>query len=396
MREMQFSGILMSVFLTLTLVYIVLRRKGENDVLNHSGLMMALGTTILAAQFAIQYHTGFRPMGELTKSVMINLLLFIPAVFIMNMGMLNLQRQGRLRHADWIVGMVAWGVSSAILLSANPSQGMPLMAETPRLRMAEYIVSVIFGAMQIYYTYLLAREDILMKRALANYYDRDMSTMLRWIELSILTLALIGVVSPTFIFNEGLFLKVFMSIMYLGIYYMILSFVCYSASSDAQKVTVAEEAAWETDSTLQDDASTNMSPSATRPSSPMTSAGKESATLPSSVRQRVEHAADEWLAKGGHLQHDLNAQTVASELGIPRPLLTAWLKEAGYESFSTWLATKRIDEAKRQLLLHPEWSNEVIALNCGFSDRSYFQKVFHKYTSQTPAGYVKSHSASGS
>lgn len=388
MREMQFTGMFMMAFLTLTLVYIVLRRKDRDSTLSQSGWMMALGTTLLAVQFAVQYKTGYRPMGEMTKSAMINLLLFIPAEFIMNMGMLNLQRQGRMRHADWWVGMAAWLVSSAILLGANPTGGMPLMAETDRLRTAEHIVTIIFGAMQLYYTYLLTREDILMKRALANYYDRDMNTKLRWIELSILILALIGVAAPPFIFNNGRILQSFMLILFFGIYYMILSFVCYSVSSDAQTVTVAEEAAWEAESSIQTP-DLGLQTDSPHPSGHAPQA-KGSALLTPSAYQRAADAASAWLAKGGHLQHDLNAQTVAGELGIPRPQLTAWLKEAGYESFSHWLATMRIDEAKRQLLAHPEWSNESIAFNCGFSDRSYFQKVFHKYTSQTPAQYVRS------
>jgi len=377
MREMQYTGMVMMGALTLTLVFIVLRRGAKGDVLNRSGWLMAFGTALLTLQFAVQYVTRFRPTGELTKSAMINLLLFIPSVVILNMGMLNLQRQGRLRRIEWLVGLVAWAVSTVLLLGANPSADMPLMAETERLRMAEYIVTFIFGATQIYYTYLFIIGHIRTKRALADYYDRDMSSLLRWIELSIVVLALIGVTAPPFVFHSGRFLQVYMLLIFFGVYYMILSFVCYSVSSDAQTVTVAEEAAW--DDTAGEQAAAEATPSA---------AEKKDGRLPHLVRQRVEHAAAQWLAERGHLRQELNAQTVANELHVPRPHLTAWLRESGYESFSTWLATLRIDEAKRLLLAHPEWNNEFIALNCGFSDRSYFQKVFRKYTGMTPAQFV--------
>lgn len=373
MREMQFTGTIMMAMLTLTLIYIVLHRKKKGDVLSRSGWMMAIGTALLATQFALQYVTRFRPAGELLKSIMINLLFFIPCVVIMNLGMLNLQRQGRLRRFEWIVGMATWIASAVILFCANMTDGLPLMAETSRLQTAELIAATLFGLMQIFFTFLLIREDFRMKRALANYYDSDMRSMLRWIELSIILLALIGVVAPPFIFNTGRLLVPFSLLIFFGIYYMVLSFVCYSVSNDSQKVSAAEEADRET--------------------AAITVAGGSSETqkeeLTANLYQKVEEAVAKWMAKGGHLKHELTIQAVADEMGIPRQHLSTWLKATGRESFSAWLSALRIDEAKRMLLAHPEWCNEFVANSCGFSDRSYFQNVFRKLTGLTPAQYAK-------
>jgi NAD-dependent dihydropyrimidine dehydrogenase PreA subunit len=49
----------------------------------------------------------------------------------------------------------------------------------------------------------------------------------------------------------------------------------------------------------------------------------------------------------------------------------------------------RIEEAKQLLAEHPDWSNDNIALACGFSSRSYFQNVFRKQTGMTPAQFAK-------
>ena len=143
------------VMLTLTLIYVVLQREKKGDVLSRSGWMMAIGTALLAVQFALQYITRFRPAGELLKSVMINLLFFFPCVMIMNLGMLNLQRQGRLQRFEWIVGVAMWIASAVVLLCANVTDGLPLMAETSRLRTAEQIAATLFGLMQIFFTFLL-------------------------------------------------------------------------------------------------------------------------------------------------------------------------------------------------------------------------------------------------
>ena len=47
----------------------------------------------------------------------------------------------------------------------------------------------------------------------------------------------------------------------------------------------------------------------------------------------------------------------------------------------------RIEEAKRQLKKHPEWSNDTIAEHCGFSSRNYFQTIFKKQTGVSPSEF---------
>ena len=41
------------------------------------------------------------------------------------------------------------------------------------------------------------------------------------------------------------------------------------------------------------------------------------------------------------------------------------------------------------MLLHPQWSNDIIAEQCGFGSRSYFQTVFKKQTGMTPSEFIK-------
>lgn len=45
----------------------------------------------------------------------------------------------------------------------------------------------------------------------------------------------------------------------------------------------------------------------------------------------------------------------------------------------------RIEEAKALMIAHPEYSNEVVSLECGFSSRVYFQRLFKEKMGVTPA-----------
>ena len=79
---------------------------------------------------------------------------------------------------------------------------------------------------------------------------------------------------------------------------------------------------------------------------------------------------------------------MAGEIGIAKERLTAWLSHHNMD-YATWLNQLRIEKAKQLLTEHPEWSNETIASECGFTDRSYFQRKFKELTNRTPVEWRK-------
>lgn len=97
----------------------------------------------------------------------------------------------------------------------------------------------------------------------------------------------------------------------------------------------------------------------------------------------------QWIADGGHLHSGITIQTAADEMKLPRYQLSAWLKTTEQELFSPWITHLRIEEAKRTMTMHPEWSNDIVAEQCGFGSRSYFQTVFRKQTGMTPMQFME-------
>lgn len=90
------------------------------------------------------------------------------------------------------------------------------------------------------------------------------------------------------------------------------------------------------------------------------------------------------MEKRGHLKTGITIQNAVEEMQIPRYLLVRWIKGTEYEVFSRWITHLRVEEAKRLLAAHADYSNEAVAYECGFSSRSYFQKIFKEQTGMTP------------
>lgn len=111
----------------------------------------------------------------------------------------------------------------------------------------------------------------------------------------------------------------------------------------------------------------------------------ETKLCPDAIRH-IALVVERWLATGAYLKAGITSPVAAEAMNIPRYQLTAWVKAAGHDSFTRWITSLRIEEAKRVLVKHHDWTNEAVADHCGFS-RTYFQKIFKQETGLLPSEY---------
>ncbi len=366
METLQFCAVVMLALLTFELVLLLPRRVVANKILNRSRWFFATGVGLLAIQFLIQYIFGFRAMG-VTQAVLINILFFVPCSIVFSMGMLNLQQQGRIERRQRAVATGATVSVWTLLGLGTMLDGTPLQEGSSLLRAMEYVSGLVYCAMQIYFSYSILRNDRRLHRTMNNYYDHFTGGMLRWMRRVVFMITLLAIGVPFLIFSSGILLLIYSVTIFLTIYYMVTCFTFYCVSNDAREVMEAEEAA---DETAADEA-------------------EKAPSLSKAEKEDIARCVEQWVAKGGYLQPGLTIPKVAEEMGLPRYQLVIWLKGTEWELFTPWLTSLRIEEAKRLLRNHQDWTNDAIARQCGFSSRNYFQNVFKKTTGITPAQFIE-------
>lgn len=94
-----------------------------------------------------------------------------------------------------------------------------------------------------------------------------------------------------------------------------------------------------------------------------------------------------------HLHEEISRDDVAEVACLSPSHFSRVVKSSFGHSFTDLLARMRIDKA-RELLMRTEKSLIQVCLECGFSDQSYFTKVFQKYAGRTPGEYRRSHRSS--
>lgn len=91
-----------------------------------------------------------------------------------------------------------------------------------------------------------------------------------------------------------------------------------------------------------------------------------------------------------HFHEPLNRQMVAQAAGISESHLSRLLRQKTGRSFTEILNRYRVDRSA-QLLLRSHQNIFSIALEVGFSDQSYFGRVFRRYYGQTPDQFRQEH-----
>jgi AraC-like DNA-binding protein len=91
-----------------------------------------------------------------------------------------------------------------------------------------------------------------------------------------------------------------------------------------------------------------------------------------------------------HLHEDISRDDVARVACLSPTHFSRVAKQTFGHSFTELLAKLRVDKSREMLVL-TEKSLIQIGLDCGFSDQSYFTKVFQEYTGRTPGEYRRLH-----
>lgn len=379
LQMMQFTAVVLMMLLTAKLLFLRQWRIMSRYT-RQARWLMSGGTMLLALHFVLQLAMGLRLMG-VTQSVMLNLAMLIPASYFFSRAVLLLQQRGELSLSDRWTGPAVWTVTMAMLAVAAAADGQPLLSDTPELRMAEKAGAVLYMLMQGYYTWRHMASLVAMRHALDDYYDRDTDGMLRWMQLSIVGLMLLALMVPVAIFGTGAWMLIVAFAIYFFLFYLVDSFCFYLVSPAPERMEAAEQNATE----VKEEACREQAAMSKHMGS---EEGADAALLSPEVTHEVEQAVEAWIARGGYRQAGLLQPQAAQDIGISRYRLTAWLHQRGLK-YTEWMALLRIEEAKRIIREHRDWTNEAIADACGFNDRSVFQKKFKQKTGLTPAEWAE-------
>ncbi|MEL6650969.1 MAG: helix-turn-helix domain-containing protein [Bacteroidota bacterium] len=105
--------------------------------------------------------------------------------------------------------------------------------------------------------------------------------------------------------------------------------------------------------------------------------------------EKLDSGLSKIVEKELFLDPNISLSKTASELAVPRHILSQYLNENLGKSFSTYINELRVEKAKEFLETNTSFTIESIGYESGFNSKSTFFSSFKRITGQTPAEYLR-------
>ena len=254
----------------------------------------------------------------------------------------------------------------------------------PPLFVTGVLFNVLFTASLLFYFVKLIINVVTYRRYLRsvtkdiqNYFSRESSDFLNWINRTFVVVLAIGTVSVivplTNIFVlTGYSCFIFFSYLYIYVE-VVLNIRMFDASMEVMNLS-NRAIEIEDDVECESKAITDKEPSV--------AAKSVFEFIPE--RQKL---FNKWLADREYSDPDLNIDDIVKRLKITRNRLTTYINNDLKMSYYDWLALIRIEDAKKKLIYCPELTISEIGKSVGIEDKSNFSRVFKRYMNITPSDY---------
>lgn len=320
---------------------------------------------LMAIHYILQIHFGFRAQGA-DVGALVNMLFYAPTIYIFCYSFIRLAGRRSFQRRYVLIS------AACMLLIVGCFAGGYLYYNSLHMSVALYAMGIIFTT-SIVYCYQYSFKEI---RRMQQLVDEESGRMQVQYNLflrtgSNLLYAATLLMSLSIYYTPLVFLVGTLNL--VAILFFVVSFIALGFNiSTVSQITSVE---------MEEEVVVNKAECEPQVAKP---------TLSPEQTAMVRGLLDDWRKKQGFATSELNSTTLATRLNVPKRVLVQYLRETEGKTFRVWLSDLRLEEAKRLIIEHPEYTNEAIAESCGFS-RSHLQVKFKEATGFTTNDWRAAH-----
>ena len=367
---LQFACFIFMLINALILGITHLHMKWVNRRYEWSRWLILAGMTGLAIQYLLQMLLGFRAKSD-DLGAIFNILVYTPCFTTISMGIYNIEATHANRRKMNIVCTCIYAAIIAVFCIGYSNSGSLNIGNWL------YAMLVLFGANVAYCIYMIMIEMRKRKKMLELMTGDDMLPYVRYARASVFALFFSTLTMPFAILSTTL-LYIIGPLALLSILFFNLSFVAlgynYVPTEELLDKEEEESAALADEITESSDGQDVESADS-----------KE--TLPSFSQERqaaIKEKLDKWCEELGYKDTTVNMFTLSRSLNISKNELSRYFTSCLNSTFRIWLSEVRFEAAKKMMLDYPDYNNDIISAECGFSSRSYLYRIFKEKEGCSP------------
>ena len=367
---LQFACFIFMLINALILGITHLHMKWVNRRYEWSRWLILAGMMGLAIQYLLQMLLGFRAKSDDLGAVF-NILVYTPCFTTISMGIYNIEATHANRRKMNIVCACIYAAIIAVFCIGYSNSGSLNIGNWL------YAMLVLFGANVAYCIYMIMIEMRKRKKMLELMTGDDMLPYVRYARTSVFALFFSTLTMPFAILSTTL-LYIIGPLALLSILFFNLSFVAlgynYVPTEELLDKEEEESAALADEITESSDGQDVESADS-----------KETLSSFSQERQAaIKEKLDKWCEELGYKDTTVNMFTLSRSLNISKNELSRYFTSCLNSTFRIWLAEIRFEAAKKMMLDYPDYNNDIISAECGFSSRSYLYRIFKEKEGCSP------------
>lgn len=363
-------------FLAVTRIHV----RWTNRRYEYSRWMISLALLLMAAHFFLQMHYGFRATSTYLGAV-INILVYQPCFTLFAMAIYNVEAtHTKRRKMNLICAAVYAAMLAAFAVGYSFSGSLNIGAWL-------YVMLALFLGNIVYCIYMIIIEMNKRKKLLETMTATDMRPFTRYAYACLTLLFITATIIPFAILSTK-------SLYIIGPFGLVatLFFIVNFVALGFNYVPTEELLDKERGNNLTADAVNAESEEESvkcdvQQSAPETGSEQTSKQLPTSRIAFIRSALDHWCADLGYKDCTVNMLTLSNLLEINKTELSQYFSQCQNTTFRIWLSEIRFNAAKKMMMENPDFSNDIISSECGFSSRSYLYRVFKEKEGCTPIAW---------
>lgn len=327
--------------------------RWENKRYERSRWMIVAALIGLAIQYVLQMTFGFRAMHDNLGAV-INILLYTPCFSLISIGIYNIETtRANLRKMILMCSGIYAAIIVVFCVGINLHHSL-------YIRGGLYLMLTLFCVSVFYCIYMIIQEMIRRKNMLETMAATDLLPYVKYSRASVIILWLAVLAMPVAIFSTTLLYIVGPAVL-LALLFFNLTFIALGSS-----YIPTEE--------LLDKEEENQR-------------SREKKTLHQLSEERrnfIQNSLDQWCMDLGYKDCNVNMLTLSRTLCISKDELSVFFDQYLKTTFRIWLGDIRFNAAKKMMFEFPDYSNDIISAECGFSARTYLYRIFKSKEGCTP------------
>lgn len=426
---LQFACFLFMLFNAFTLAVTRLQTRWLNPRYERARWLIFVGIMGLAAHYLMQMRYGFRAVDDAVGAT-VNALVYAPCFSLISMGIFHIEATHVRRRRVYVVcTTINLAIFACFFIGFLQHGEMRIGAWL-------YAMLALFAANVVYCIVVIVREIIKRRRLLETMAGGDLMPYVRYSRASLLILFFPAVVSPFAIISTKM-LYFFAPLGLMAFLFFVLSFVALGYSYQpkeslldeeaeekvspaavvaqqektvAQQAVAAPDVASAGEAAPSDASPANAAYAGTTPdnatsdsASPHNSATSDSASpadaahaadqaeetqtatlMPEDRRKQIQQRLDEWCAAMGYKDGGVNLLSLSHAIHVSKDELTIYFDQSLKTTFRIWLSDIRFAAAKKMMIANPDYSNDIISSECGFTSRTHLYRIFKAREACTP------------